>query len=518
MNFIFNSAKTIDWEDPKISFKKKRRKVRPPRVKYNWSKYQKAIFNDVAEGSGHTIVLAAPGSGKTSTIKEATYRVPGELSAAGEVLCCAFNKTIAENLNEELPGAIEASTFHRIGFRTVQKQWNSFGINASSVDKEDLLAEFLAKKLVPKGSSPLIKNLIVAMRLAKAELRIDPEEIELLCYEHGIRFCEMHVQDFCWTVRKMILMTVNEPGMIDGKSIISFDDMLFLPWYHNWDIYRKFERVFIDEAQDLSAVRKYIVLKCLRSGGRLSAYADPNQAIFAFCGASKGVVDDLATDLSAKKMPLSVSYRLPKKVVELVQTLNPSIEYAENAIEGNVKETAAKDILSYVKSGDAIISRTNFQLIKNCFHLVNNGVRANIMGRDIGSRLLWRIECWKPNSVNELKNDVNQWREEICQSLKNNSRSTDCIEDEAECILNFCNNANNLGELKGTIKDFFVDNNSKNSITLTTAHKAKGLEWDRVVVLEDTYKKDSGVEEEENIWYVALTRPKDTLMIAKGNL
>lgn len=43
-------------------------------------------------------------------------------------------------------------------------------------------------------------------------------------------------------------------------------------------------------------------------------------------------------------------------------------------------------------------------------------------------------------------------------------------------------------------------------------HKAKGLEWNKVVLLEKTFKSKEG--EEGNVLYVAVTRAKRTLIFA----
>ena len=59
------------------------------------------------------------------------------------------------------------------------------------------------------------------------------------------------------------------------------------------------------------------------------------------------------------------------------------------------------------------------------------------------------------------------------------------------------------------------------NIVLTTAHKSKGLEWDRVSILnaeEFSTEKSNVVNEaqkqqERNCWYVAITRPRDELYI-----
>lgn len=59
-------------------------------------------------------------------------------------------------------------------------------------------------------------------------------------------------------------------------------------------------------------------------------------------------------------------------------------------------------------------------------------------------------------------------------------------------------------------------------ITLTTAHKAKGLEWDRTFLLQpkaynpngDKIRTEEDAQQEKNSWYVAATRGKNVLMVS----
>lgn len=59
---------------------------------HDWSPFQLAVFADVAHGTGHTVVDAVAGSGKTSTIEAAVEHVPPRLST----MFVAFNKSIAD--------------------------------------------------------------------------------------------------------------------------------------------------------------------------------------------------------------------------------------------------------------------------------------------------------------------------------------------------------------------------------------------------------------------------------------
>ncbi len=59
------------------------------------------------------------------------------------------------------------------------------------------------------------------------------------------------------------------------------------------------------------------------------------------------------------------------------------------------------------------------------------------------------------------------------------------------------------------------------SIEVTTIHKAKGREWDKVILIHNTLdrrfpRKDTILEEERRVFYVAATRAKDQLIVLGG--
>lgn len=80
--------------------------------------------------------------------------------------------------------------------------------------------------------------------------------------------------------------------------------------------------------------------------------------------------------------------------------------------------------------------------------------------------------------------------------------------------------ASSVGEIKERIKNLFQDseNSRTPAVILSSVHKAKGLEWNKVLLLTWTFnKKAPGADkpslEEQNIYYVGLTRSKDTLVM-----
>ena len=80
-------------------------------------------------------------------------------------------------------------------------------------------------------------------------------------------------------------------------------------------------------------------------------------------------------------------------------------------------------------------------------------------------------------------------------------------------------NDGKIGEIERDAKLKVID---QGSVTITTIHQAKGLEWNRVYILGVTegslpHKFSSGsdeeIEEERRLWYVAVTRAKNNLVI-----
>jgi superfamily I DNA/RNA helicase len=84
--------------------------------------------------------------------------------------------------------------------------------------------------------------------------------------------------------------------------------------------------------------------------------------------------------------------------------------------------------------------------------------------------------------------------------------------DKAECLLNLCEGTLTIKDLKDTVEKLFNNVDDNNKVIFSTTHKAKGLERDRVFVLANTYRHGCGGEE-DNLWYVAITRARSELFL-----
>lgn len=467
--------------------------------KHNWSIFQKDIFKDIAEKTDHTVVIARAGSGKTSTIVEGFKYIP----RGKKTLMVAFNKSIADELKQRAASYIDVMTLHSLGYRAIKQ---TFG-NDVVLDNNKCFT--IVKDLIEDWDVELNQSICKCVSLCKGFLVDAPAKVADLMDEFGIETFDMNRDNFI----KIVIKTL---GLCKAANkIIDFDDMIWFPFVYRLNV-GKFDIVFVDEAQDLNAAQITMVLSAIKPGGRIIAVGDPAQSIYQFRGADSEAIPNIISKLKAKTLPLSVTYRCPRKVIKIAQEVVPDIECADNAPEGIVEDILVTEFLKKVKPGDFVLSRTNAPLIKYCMALLKAGVPANIQGRDVGANLQYFIKKSKAKTIDKFITYVNEWRDLETKRLLSEKKDTASTLDKSECLLNLCEGILTIKDLKETIEKLFDDVDDNKKVIFSTTHKAKGLERDRVFILINTYRYGPGVTgEEANLWYVAITRAKKELYLVR---
>lgn len=463
-----------------------------------WSNYQKKIFLDIAKGTGNTVVIARAGSGKTSTIVEGFKFIP----RGKKTLMIAFNKNIAEELKTKAPSYVDCLTMHSLGFRAIKLVFGTVQLDnrKMSVIFETMIGD----------DWDLNMQLCKCASLCKGFLWDTPAKITELIEKFGIDTGDLDQEVFIKHVIKSLALSKAQ------KNIIDFDDMIWFPFIYRMNV-GKFDYVFIDEAQDLNAGQIAMSLSACKPEGRIIAVGDPAQSIYQFRGADSEAIPNIIEKTKAKTLPLSVSYRCPKSVIALAQQIVPDIEYSPDAKEGSVNYMLVDDLLKSVKAGDFVLSRTNAPLVKYCMSLLKNGIPANIQGRDIGANLIYFIKKSKCKTIESLVKYIEKWKKNEIARLTLEKKDTESCSDKAETLSNLCEDITTIKELKSRIEALFDDTDNHKKVIFSTTHKAKGLERDRVFMLSWTYRKGAGGEE-DNLWYVAVTRAKKELyMVTKKN-
>jgi hypothetical protein len=199
----------------------------------------------------------------------------------------------------------------------------------------------------------------------------------------------------------------------------------------------------------------------------------------------------------------------------MAQTLVPQIEAAPSAEEGLVEEMSINQLETKVRPGDFILSRVNAPLIKWCLALLKARIPANIQGRDMGKSLFALVKKSKANDVDTFLSWLADYQAMEVERLVKAKRDSSVVDDKVDCLRVLCEGTRSLADVKDNIDKLFKDGNDHDRVILSSTHKAKGLERDRVFMLRDTYRPSKGTEE-ANLTYVAYTRAKRELYLVAG--
>ncbi len=487
-----------------------------------WSKQQQDIFDWFRRGSGHLLVRARAGTGKTTTLIQGIEYAP-----ESKILLAAFNKSIAVELGERLTNPhAEAKTLHSLGFRFIRRNWESVRIDSSG-DR--------ARRMVRKACGDDVPDAMVrlAASLASKGKAMAPMATELgdltdIIYGFDLvpdEEWEEEGYDAVWLEQTAIAAMGHAASTRDG--MVDFDDMLFIPVRNRW-VRRWFDLVVIDEAQDMNKAQLMLATGACR--GRIVVMGDDRQGIYRWRGADASSLDRMKGELQARELGLTVTYRCPKKIVELAAKIVPDFEAAATAPEGSVTNVSYDKMLDTVQCGDFVLSRKNAPLVATCLRLLQQEKRAKIQGRDIGAGLLSLIRKLTDRSSNMLLSlfheKLQNWERREVERLKDSDARhaetlMEQIHDRADTLRALADGLTSLRELEARIEDLF-SNTSGPHIVCSSVHRAKGLEANRVYILRDSFNaggkpsRDERVAsaqrlEEQNLRYVAITRAKSEL-------
>jgi DNA helicase-2/ATP-dependent DNA helicase PcrA len=462
------------------------------------SKYQSAIFSFVASGSGSAVIEAVAGSGKTTTIVQAAQNLT-------DYIFLAFNKAIAEDLKAR---NVNASTFHALGFREL----NSRLSKKPKVDGKKVQGLFYA--LVPEPEQDEYYDLIKLVSLAKNSAFSGDESNE--DWEALIDDFDLTFPDLPHAIALADRLLELSNSRLD---IIDFDDMLYLPWKRNF-LFQSYHTVFIDEAQDTNKLQLLLLRKIV--GARLIAVGDQAQAIYGFRGAGTGSMSAIREMFNCSELPLSISYRCPQAVVREARHYAPQIESWEFAESGIVDRPGNPSPKGLVE-GSVVICRLNKPLVQLAYALVRAGRSVNYLGRDLSASfktLIKRAADGALINLPTLSVRLEAARDIELEKAADKTWKIIAIEDKYDSLLSILEQLPETATSRDAcdaVTSIFRGAPGA-SITLSTVHKAKGLEWPVVYILDadrlmphPKAKDGWTLQQEYNMLYVAITRSKREL-------
>lgn len=173
--------------------------------------------------------------------------------------------------------------------------------------------------------------------------------------------------------------------------------------------------------------------------------------------------------------------------------------------------------------GSAILCRNTAPLIGFAYALLRRSVPCRILGRDIGAQLVALVKRLRPINLDDLSLKLASWVDRETAKAIGEDRSPERITDQAECLRFFMSSVApeaSITSLISKIESMFTDMTEDSSarVTLSTVHKAKGMEYPTVFILDKPKLMPSRFatqpwekEQERNLIYTAITRAKEAL-------
>lgn len=495
----------------------------------NWSEYQLAVFNwfqTYAETDldqlRALIVKAVAGSGKTTTIVAAAEYIPPNAPAC----FLAFNRAIAQELANRLPSHVESRTLNSLGMRAVSQHFRKVNVDSGKLRKivrelDPITSILDGEEYKPRYFVGDICNLVAKAKahgfVPNSKLNGEvatPAIWEELADFYGIRAeCP---DDVLYEAADEVLKRNCEL-----TNIIDFDDQLYFVVAFDIPV-AQYQWIIVDEAQDVSHVQREMLKKFLSPSGRFIAVGDDRQAIYGFRGADSSSLDNIVDEFGAEVLPLSITYRCPRLVVERAQQYVPEIQAADNAPEGTVEELKRFEFAGFNDS-DLVVCRNTAPLISSAYKMIQNNLPVRVVGRDIGKGLTGLIKKiagkkFDTMSMGDFEIALNEWVKKQVDTFKRRDQEDriESVQDKAESIFAIINGADvdTLEELCHAIDDLF---RGERGVRFSTVHRAKGLEAERVFIMDSSLmpsryaKKPWQRKQETNLIYVAVTRSLDTL-------
>lgn len=443
-------------------------------------------FNDEQD----MVVTAVAGAGKTSTL-----RLLGEAAPGRKGIYFAYNKAIADDAKASFPSNVTCRTAHSLAFGPVGSRYKERlnGPRITAREAARLLGITHSLKLGDKELKP--------HQLARVVL----DTVNKFCHsaEPDIRLWHVpHVQgvegDAVYTLKREALSyaaraweDIVEP---DGRLKFEHDHYLKI-----WGLSQPrldADFVLLDEAQDANPVIADIVER--QDHTQRIMVGDSNQAIYGWRGAT-----DAMQGFTGVRRTLSQSFRFGPAVAD---EANKWLRYLESDImvRGFEKVDSRLEVLA---SPAAILCRTNAGAIQAAMAVHARGQRAALVG---GGDQIRRLAV----AAQELQQTGHTEHPELFMFTSWNEVREYSQEDDGGDLRVFVRLIEDM-TAEGVIRA--VDNLVEERIAdvvVSTAHKAKGREWESVRIHTD-FKEPEGEGEvskaEAMLAYVAITRAKQVL-------
>ncbi|WP_372451062.1 ATP-dependent helicase [Streptomonospora nanhaiensis] len=266
----------------------------------------------VAHAGGPMLVLAGPGTGKTTTIVEAVVdRIENRGVDPARVLVLTFSRKAAQELRERITARLRrttreplALTFHSYAYALIRREFGRIDerpprllsgpeqlmeirelLAGEAADGAEMWPERLRPALTTRGFAEELRDFLMRAQ----ERGIDPADLDRLGREHR-RDDWVAVGDFMdrYTGRFDVapVSTFNYAELVRVAANLLTDPEIQARERANREV------VFVDEYQDTDPAQEELLRALAGDGRDLVAVGDPDQSIYGFRGADvRGILE-----------------------------------------------------------------------------------------------------------------------------------------------------------------------------------------------------------------------------------
>ena len=469
---------------------------------------QRAIC-EVAQQGGDDLALkiqAFAGTGKTTTLVALAEACPNR-----RFLYVVFNRAAADSARERMPSNVEVRTAHSIAYRKVgwryearltQRAWSWLPFMREKM-RGALNSVAVGGRTRSAAGALIIKTLEHFLRTTDREVSTS----------HAPGWCDAALASAIADATGDLWDAIRDPN---GVAPVSHDCYLKLFFLDGQQIAGTDRTLLLDEAQDADPVILGLVQ---RHPGPRVLVGDSYQQLYQW----RGAVNALGNASSETAvMPLTQTFRFGNGAARWANRVLELLEENHRIVPAAHATTAA--VSDDSRNVDAVLARTNAGALDEAVKALEQERKVYVMG---GAEPLVRLieSAWKLHSGKKGSGELamfSNWDELKSAAKGNSSRDSSddygdpslqilvrLIEERGARVLSMCS------RLRAC-----VDSPENAQLTVSTVHKAKGLEWPRVLLAGDFnrfIRREHGVVRrdlgEACVIYVALTRARLQLLI-----
>lgn len=280
--------------------------------------FNQAQSQAVSHKKGPMMVLAGPGSGKTTVIVgRINYLVSALGVSPSNILVITFTKAAAREMEERylasgksyVGGRVSFGTFHSVFFQILKL---AYGYSGEDIVKEEQKMQFIREEMQRHSVDAEDEKEFIQSVLNE----ISEVKGEMISLEHYYpKSCAAEIFQYLYQHYEQELRRL---GLVD------FDDMLVMCYQlfqERKDILtacrKKYQYILIDEFQDINRVQYEVVKLLALPENNLFVVGDDDQSIYRFRGAKPELMLGFPKDYpETRQVLLDVNYRSTPQIVE----------------------------------------------------------------------------------------------------------------------------------------------------------------------------------------------------------